>query len=311
MVDVAPASVVICTRARPRLLERCLASLAGQSGLAEVLVVDNGAPQGETPQGETAQIVAAAGATYLSEPRRGSSPARNRGLWAARATIVAFIDDDCEAQPGWLAALRQPFAAPDVHAVTGQVLPVALTTPAQRLFDRSFPYSKGTRWRSFGPRPQAYPFPLNANEMGTGASMAFRRSTLVQLGGFVEALSAGGPARGGEDIQALYGLLLAGHRLVYQPAAQVRHPHPKTAAELDRVFFDYGVAHFAYLTHCCWIGRDARALRRGTAVLLDYARRLAVPRPTDPPRRYLLRHLAGSLLGPVRYAVARRAYARR
>jgi hypothetical protein len=153
-----------------------------------------------------------------------------------------------------------------------------------------------------------YPFPLNANEMGTGANMAFRRQTLCAVGAFVDALSAGGPARGGEDIQAFDAVLRAGHRLVYEPQARVRHKHPDTPAELDRVLFDYGVAYFAYLTHTLIAKRDVRVLRRMAAILVHYARRLAEPPGSDLPRRYLLRHLVGSCLGPARYVAARRVY---
>jgi GT2 family glycosyltransferase len=299
----ATADVIVCTRGRPQQLGPCLNALAGQPGLDRLLVVENGAPASAAHD-----LAAGAGASYLVEPRRGSSPARNRGLRAAAADLVAFVDDDCVAEPDWLPALLAPFAAPDVHAVAGQVLPTEVVTPAQVLFDRCFPYSKGPQPRSFGPGPRPYPFPLNANEMGTGASMAFRRRTLAGVGGFVDALSAGGPARGGEDLHAFYAVLRAGYRLVYQPAARVRHPHPATAADLDRVLFNYGVAHFAYLTHCLLAGRDLRAVLRAVAILHHYARRCAAPRPADLPRRLLLRHLAGSLAGPGRYLVARRAY---
>ena len=297
------ASVVICTRGRPSLLKRCLVSLAGQRGLCEVLVVENG-----VPDPVTRSIAEKADARHLVEPRLGSGPARNRGLRAAQCDLVAYIDDDCEAEAGWLEALLRPFDAEDVHAVAGQVLPMEVDTPAQRLFDRYLPYSKGIVRRSFGPGPERYPFPLNANEMGTGANMAFRRNTLCELGGFVAPLSAGGPARGGEDIQAFYAVLRAEHRLVYEPEARVRHRHPATVAELDRVFFDYGVAHFAYLTHCLLEGRDARVVRRMAAILVHYGQRLAAPSGSDLPRRYLLRHLAGGCLGPVYYLLARRVY---
>jgi O-antigen biosynthesis protein len=297
------ATVVVCTRGRPEPLRRCLASVSAQLGLTELIVVENG-----RPDPATVSIVAAAGGRHLLEPRVGSSAARNRGLYSARGEVVAFLDDDCRAEEGWLEALLAPFADATVHAVTGQVVPEALTSPSQQLFDRLFPYSKGPLRRCLGPGPAAYPFPLNANEFGTGASMAFRRPTLLALGGFVEALSAGGPARGGEDAHALFAVLHAGHRLVYEPAARVRHPHPSTPAELNRVFFDYGVAHLAYLTHCLLVDGERRALRRALATIAHYAIRAAVGRRADLPRQYLLRHLVGSCLGPVLYLAARVRY---
>jgi glycosyltransferase involved in cell wall biosynthesis len=277
--------------------------LAGQQGFGEILVVENGPPSSTTEA-----IAERAQAKHLTEPRIGSGPARNRGLSAARYDLVVYIDDDCEAEEGWLETLLRPFEDEGVHAVAGQVLPSEVATPAARLFDRYFPYSKGLARRSFGPGPSRYPFPLNANEMGTGANMAFRRRTLCMVGGFVDALSAGGPARGGEDIHAFDAVLRAGHRLVYEPQAKVRHRHPDTAAEVHRVLFDYGVAYFAYLTHTLLTKRDVRVLRRMAAILVHYARRLTVPAGADLPRSYLLCHLAGSCMGPARYVAARRVY---
>jgi glycosyltransferase involved in cell wall biosynthesis len=297
------ASVIICTRARPGVLARCLTSVCAQGGGYEVVVVDN-----QPGEAATRSVTEAAGARYVAEPRRGSGPARNRGLEECRTDLVCYVDDDCQAEPGWLEALLRPFQDAAVHAVSGQVLPIELVTPSQRLFERYFPYSKGPRQRSWGRGSRSYPFPLNANEMGTGANMAFRRQTLSQLGGFVDALSAGGPARGGEDIQAFYAVLRAGYCLVYEPEARVRHPHPATPAQLDRVFFDYGVAHFAYLSHCLFAARDAQAIRRAAAILAYYGARLVTSNGCDLPRRYLLRHLAGSCLGPALYLVARTMY---
>jgi GT2 family glycosyltransferase len=297
------ASVVVCTRRRASRLARCLASLSAERGADEIIVVENGAPESAT-----AEVVNRSAARHVVEPRVGSGPARNRGLRCARSELVVFLDDDCVAEDGWLDGMLAPFKEPAVHVVTGQVLPDELRTPAQLLFERYFPYSKGPARRILGPGPAAYPFPLNVNEFGTGASMAFRRRTLLAAGGFADALSAGGPAMGGEDLYAMYRVLRTGHYLVYEPAARVRHPHPATPAELDRVFFSYGVAHAAYLTHCLVADGDWRALRRGAALMSHYARRIAVGRSADLPRRYLARHLAGTCSGPGRYLGARRWY---
>ncbi len=99
-------TILIPTRYRPAPLARALASLAALEIPADVsvdvLVVDN------APDGTAADVLAAANlpfpATAIREPRPGISSARNAGVAAAKGEIVAFVDDDCQADPRWLAA---------------------------------------------------------------------------------------------------------------------------------------------------------------------------------------------------------------
>src|SRR2546428_12256692 len=71
-------TVVICTRARPTHLERCLTAVARLVyAHFEVLVVDN-APSDV----RTREVAAQWGVRYISEPVPGLSRARNRGAQA-------------------------------------------------------------------------------------------------------------------------------------------------------------------------------------------------------------------------------------
>ncbi|KAB7648931.1 glycosyltransferase family 2 protein [Polymorphobacter fuscus] len=110
-------SVIIPHLNTPDLLARCLTSVIAQrldGGGFEVLVVDNGS---HTPLGDVAARFP--GVRFLAEPRPGPGLARNRGIAAARAPILAFIDADCRADDGWLQAAVTAVAADPDRAVVG------------------------------------------------------------------------------------------------------------------------------------------------------------------------------------------------
>lgn len=95
-------SVIIPHFNQPCHLARGLAALAAQKDDAacEILVVDNNSEVLPT------EIVAEfPGVRLLSETTPGPGPARNTGVAAASGEILAFIDADCIARPGWLAAI--------------------------------------------------------------------------------------------------------------------------------------------------------------------------------------------------------------
>lgn len=131
MTDTLDVSVVVCTHRRPALLAACLASLEEQDnpfGGLEFLVVDN------DPERAAEPVVRAAAAMfgrrgvdlrYEQEPRPGVAHARNRSLEAARHPIIAYIDDDERAAPGWLARLIAPFheQGTAIDMVAGEVEP--------------------------------------------------------------------------------------------------------------------------------------------------------------------------------------------
>ena len=127
MSEIASAAdlsvaIIICTRNRNALLERCLGSLERLNVKAQrVLIVDN-APESDT----VPSIAAKYGADYVLEPRPGLSRARNCGANVCSEDILAYIDDDMVPHPDWLSSLLSGFSDANVAVVTGPVVPLEI-----------------------------------------------------------------------------------------------------------------------------------------------------------------------------------------
>ncbi|MCB1018555.1 MAG: glycosyltransferase, partial [Acidobacteria bacterium] len=98
-------SVIVINWNRRELLEACLRSLQAQLFQDfEVIVVDNGSHDGSL---DTLDAVEARGELRCikNDTNRGFCAANNQGIAAARGAWVALLNNDAEADPGWLAAL--------------------------------------------------------------------------------------------------------------------------------------------------------------------------------------------------------------
>lgn len=109
---ILQASVIIVSRHRPAALLRTIAALRQQdhANFELIVVADPAALAGVAQDIKKIPFDAA-----------NISEARNLGLAAAAAAIVAFIDDDAVPEPTWLMRLTAPFANIDVMASTGFV----------------------------------------------------------------------------------------------------------------------------------------------------------------------------------------------
>ena len=203
----------MCTKDRPEWLRRCLESVrratADATPAVDVLVIDNA-----SAGAQTAEVAAAMGVRCVREPTPGLDVARNRALGEARGDWLAFIDDDAVMDAGWHRGFaRAAGVHADAGALTGLVLPFALATEAQIVFERCGGFRRGgspLRWAGSTKPGRPY-YPCGAGIFGAGCNMAFRRDVLLALGGFDEALDTGAPLPGGGDLDIFYRLLRAGH----------------------------------------------------------------------------------------------------
>ena len=270
-------SVVCCTRDHADLLEKCLESLAAARVNAgpgvEIVVVDN-APATDATRllVDTREEV-----RYVLEPHPGLDFARNRALSATANEIIAFVDDDVEVDPEWLAELRRTFVEhPEAGCVTGQVLPYEIESTAQLRFEQRGGFRHESKVRTFqganDPKNPLYPF--GAGIFGAGCNMAFRRSALESIRGFDEALDTGPPLPGGGDLDAFFRVVRAGFSLVYEPRAIVHHKHRRGHAALRHQYYTWGTGFLAFLMKGWSRPEDRPAIVRMVAWWLRYELRL-------------------------------------
>ncbi|MGQ7294842.1 glycosyltransferase family 2 protein [Quadrisphaera sp. KR29] len=332
-------TVVVCTLGRdPRLLGTVAAVLGQTHRQLELVVVDNDPASGRVTElldpaahPELAAVLTDPRLRVLPEPVRGLSAARNRGLAAARASLVAYTDDDAVPDPTWLEELLAVLALDTDEAValvTGRVLAAEVATQEQAWFEEAGIFDKGsvqTTWAVDGvvvperlgrPGTRSGFFPYTAGEVGSGNNMVFRTAALRALGGFDEALGAGSPAQGGEDLDVFRRVLLAGHVAVYAPAAVVRHFHRDTYEALRAQMRGYGIGMAAVLTKIVLSGgrpaRDVlRCVPRGVWTLLAPSSTKNAKKPAEMPLALVGHELVGYLQGPWCYLRSRRTAVQR
>ena len=314
-------SVVICTRDRPDALRKCLEALQRSSyGPAEFLVVDN-APAGSATRRVVIDLSKAdPRIRYTCEPAPGLSRARNHGLASAQFELVAFTDDDILVEPTWLAAFAAGFAAdPSTACVTGPVVARSLDTRAERYFDSRYPWGNTFEPRRFDlelNRGQSPLYPFNAGTFGTGANFSVRKAVGDKLGGFDPRLGAGGPGKGGEDLDMFVRLVQAGFRISYLPAALVWHQHRSTDEALGHQVYGYGHGLGAYVAKRL-ITREISAgtLAPGLAHSIALASRMRHAAKASQQRtrswRLAALEVSGVVVGAVRFLVAKGAQRRR
>jgi glycosyltransferase involved in cell wall biosynthesis len=200
-------SVVIPVRNDAERLGACLDALAAQVGglTVQVIVADNGSSDGSAALANQHP----AATTVVVESRRGSYAARNAGIAAADAPVLAFTDADCTPDPDWLVeGLRH------LHGVDLAAGAVRMLVPREP-----------SVWAVWDAAHYLNQEAFVADGFGATANLFVRRSTIDAVGPFDPALLSSG------DLE--FGLRATGHghRLVYAASAVVAHPPRTTARE--------------------------------------------------------------------------------
>lgn len=226
--------------ARWDLLVAAVRSVQAEPGTAAmvVLAVDNNEPLFFRARRELPGVTV----VHNTGPR-GASAARNAGAAVATGELLAFLDDDAEALPGWLGRLLAPLDRPDVVGVGGGVVPNWLAR-APRWFPMEFGWVVGASYTGL---PEQGGVVRNV----WSENMAVRAADFRRAGGFREGFGKVGHASRPEDTEFCVRLQSAHStsRWWYEPTAVVRHAVP---AERSTVRF--------FLRRCLAEGRGKAAL---------------------------------------------------
>lgn len=201
----APAfSVVIPCKDEVDTLAACLHALRTQDfppGRFEVLVVDGGSTDGSRDLARRARV------RLLTDGATGPGGARNVGIRAARAPIVAFTDADCVPARDWLTRHAEVFAEDPGLAGVGGAMRMSRESALGALED----LETRVHYRGL----------ITSN-------VAYRRDVLLEVGGFAEDL------RCAEDYDLAWRVMDAGHRVQFDPRPVVVHDPPELSNGLAR-----------------------------------------------------------------------------
>jgi GT2 family glycosyltransferase len=213
-------SVVVVNWNRIDLLRACLESLRRQEGVSfETIVVDNGSSDGSADAAATEF-----GAIVIrNAENRGFCAANNQGIAIARGEFVALLNNDAEADPGWLAALEHACSrSPETGMAASKVLVWEDPTCIDKVGHLIFPDGQN-RGRGSGSIDRGQFDGLRDALWPDGCAALYRKSMLDQIGGFDEDFFAYG-----DDAELGLRARIAGWTCAFAPAAIVRHHRGST-----------------------------------------------------------------------------------
>jgi GT2 family glycosyltransferase len=223
-------SIIIPTYNRPRQLVACLHSLAHlnyPSDCLEIIVVNDGGEQ-------LMNLPEVQNLREIVQPNSGPAAARNNGANQAAGEFLAFVDDDCQPHPDWLARLAGQLEVTPACLVGGHTKNMLsgnrYAAASQLLVDYLYAYyNQGQKGPQF----------FTSNNFALSAAL-FR-----EMGGFDTTF----PQAAGEDRDFCDRWRQAGHGLVYVPEAVMNHAHHLTGRSFWRQHVGYGrgACHFHQL----------------------------------------------------------------
>jgi GT2 family glycosyltransferase len=227
-------SVIIPTYNRAAKLRACLEALACQDFPREdyeVIVVDDGGSQ--SLEAMVDGFCGRMQCVLLRQSNSGPAAARNHGSREARGAFLAFTDDDCVPDAGWLTALNAAHGR-DPQALLGGATCNALVTDPFAMTNQLLSDAVTSWWR-LRDSPLSF-FPSN--------NISAPAQLYRDVGGFTTAIRIAGA----EDRHFSQKWSMRGWPLIFVPNARIRHFHGQNLRRFVAMHFRYGRgAHLFHL----------------------------------------------------------------
>ena len=218
--DSPQISAIICTHNRDRYLAKAIDSLLVQTcAHYEILIIDNASTD------RTRDVAQ----SYLHHPRVryhyeatvGLSVARNTGAKLATSPILAYLDDDAIASPGWLQTFVNAYAQDEKLAISGGKVTLIWEENCPEPLWLSQNLAGNLGLYDLGEHP------VDIQQPGLtprGLNYGIRRSFLDQVGGFDLNLGrVGKNLLSNEELHMTNLALQSGWRVAYLPDAIAAH----------------------------------------------------------------------------------------
>jgi GT2 family glycosyltransferase len=199
----------------------------------EVVVVDDGSP---APLAEIVDpFQKQLNVKLVVQRQAGPAAARNAGAAHAHGQFLAFTDDDCAPESGWLNHLAKGLRQNPAAAVGGRTLNAlddnVYSAASQWLIDYMYDYYNAAQ-----PAPKFF----------TSNNLALPAAAFRELGGFDTSF----PLAAGEDRELCDRWRFRGGELLYVPDAIVLHSHSLNFSSFVRQHFNYGRGAFQFHLRC-------------------------------------------------------------